>query len=60
MAKFSYDTVIEAPSENEADSKMQSVTVLLSKLSTNELAKLAHIVKHDPVKTALAKKALGV
>jgi hypothetical protein len=60
MPKFSYDMVIEAPTEKEADSIMQSVTVLLSKLSTNELAKLAHIVKNDPVKSALAKKALGV
>jgi hypothetical protein len=60
MPKFSYDMVIEAPTEKEADSKMASATIVLSKLNTNELAKLAHIVKNDPVKTALAKKALGV
>ncbi len=60
MAKFDYEIEIEAASEKEADSKMESVTMLLSKLNTKELAKLAHIVKHDPVKLALAKKALGV
>jgi hypothetical protein len=60
MAKFSYEIEIDAPSEKEADSKMGSVTTLISKLNTKELAKLAHIVKNDPVKLALAKKALGV
>lgn len=60
MEKFNYEIEIDAPSEKEADSKMQAVTTLLSKLNTKELTKLAHIVKHDPVKLALAKKALGV
>jgi hypothetical protein len=60
MPKFNYEIEVDAPTEKEADSKMESVTTLLSKLKTNELARLAHIVKNDPVKTALAKKALGV
>ncbi len=60
MPKFNYEIDIEAPNEKEADSKMQSVTTLLSKLNTKELEKLAYIIKNDPVKTALAKKALGV
>lgn len=60
MAKFNYEIEIEAPTEKQADTKMESVTTLLSKLTTAELEKLAYIVKNDPVKTALAKKALGV
>lgn len=60
MPKFSYETEVEAPNESDADAKMDSVMTLLAKLKTNELVKLAHIVKNDPVKTALAKKALGV
>jgi hypothetical protein len=60
MAKFNYEIEIEAPSEKEADNKMQSATTLLTKLNGNELSKLAHIVKNDPVKLALAKSALGV
>ena len=60
MKKFSYDISIEARTEQEADSKMTALTTLASKLSVTELAKLAHIIKHDPVKTALAKKYLGV
>jgi hypothetical protein len=60
MNKFSYDISIEAKSEQEADSKMTALTTLASKLSETELSKLAHIIKHDPVKTALAKKYLGV
>lgn len=60
MQKFHYDISIEAKSEIEANAKMNSLTTLASKLSEKELTKLAHVIKHDPVKTALAKKYLGV
>lgn len=60
MAKYTYDISIEAPTEQEADIKMKSLSTLASKLSTKELEKLADIVKNDPVKLSLAKKALGV
>lgn len=60
MEKFKYDLVVTASTEQEADTKAQALMVLASKLSAKELEKLAHIVKNDPVKTALAKKALGV
>jgi hypothetical protein len=60
MSKYSYDLEITANTEKEADTKMQALSTLASKLSASELEKLAHIVKNDPVKTALAKKALGV
>jgi hypothetical protein len=60
MNKYQYEITIEAKSENEALSKMQSLTILASKLSEKELSKLAHVIKYDPVKTALAKKYLGV
>ncbi len=60
MQKYSYEIVVEAPTEKDADTKMKALTVLASKLTAKELEKLAHIVKNDPVKTAMAKKALGV
>ncbi len=60
MKKFHYDISIEAKSEPEADAKMTALTTLASKLSQTALTKLAHIITHDPVKTALAKKYLGV
>jgi hypothetical protein len=60
MKKFHYDISIEAKSETEADAKMNALTILASKLSEKELSKLAHVIKHDPIKTALAKKYLGV
>ena len=60
MKKFHYDISIEAKTESEAEAKMTSITILASKLSQAELTKLAHIVKHDHIKTALAKKYLGV
>ena len=58
--KFHFETTLEAKTEAEANNKMQSLTTLASKLSEKELSKLAHIIKHDPIKTALAKKYLGV
>ena len=60
MKKFSYDLTIEAATEAEADSKMSAIGTIIKKLTTKELIKLADIVKNDPVKTAMAKKALGV
>ena len=60
MKKFNYTITIEAPSEAEADTKMKALITLASKLSAKELDKLAWIVKNDPIKTAIAKKALGV
>ncbi len=60
MAKFNYTISIEASSKPDADTKMKALTVLASKLSPKELEKLAHVVKNEPAKTALAKKALGL
>jgi hypothetical protein len=60
MKKYHYDISIEAKDETEANAKMAAITTLASKLKANELSKLAHVIKNDPVKTALAKKYLGV
>ncbi|MDP3146035.1 MAG: hypothetical protein Q8T03_13360 [Bacteroidota bacterium] len=60
MAKFNYKFNIEAPTEKEADVKMEALTVLASRLSAKELHKLAHVVVNDPVKTAMAKAGLGL
>ena len=60
MKKYHYELEIAAQSEKEADAKIQALTVLAAKLSDKELQKLAHIVKNDPVKLAMAKSALGV
>jgi hypothetical protein len=60
MKKFHYDITIEAQSGSEADAKMTALTTLASKLTQVELTKLAHVIKHDPVKTSLAKQYLGV
>lgn len=60
MTTYEFEISIKATSQDEAVSKLKSVSVVLAKLNTKELAKLADIVQNDPVKTALAKKALGV
>jgi len=60
MAKHTYEVSIEAVSEQEAIEKLKAATILMQKLKVNEMRKLADIVKNDPIKTALAKKALGL
>lgn len=60
MKKYTYELEITAINEQEADTKMQALTILASRLTAKELEKLAHVVKHEPLKLAMAKKALGV
>lgn len=57
--KTTFEIEINA-SAKDAEAKMAALMVLVAKLTTSELEKLAYIVKNDPVKTAMAKKALGV
>jgi hypothetical protein len=60
MKDFNYNIRIPALLEKEANEKIAALAILASRLNATELTKLAHIVKTDPVKTALAKKYLGV
>jgi hypothetical protein len=60
MKSYTYKIALEEKSEPEADAKMEALITLAGNLSVQELSKLAHIVKTDPAKTALAKKYLGV
>ena len=60
MPHYEYDFKIEASSETEANEKLKALAILSTKLNGKELGKLAHTVKNDPLKTALAKKYLGL
>jgi hypothetical protein len=60
MKSYTYKFTLEEKSEPEADAKIEALSTLAKKLTIKELSKLAHVVKTDPVKTALAKKYLGV
>jgi hypothetical protein len=60
MKSHTYKFTLEEKSEQDADAKIEALSTLAKKLSVKELSKLAHVVKTDPVKTALAKKYLGV
>jgi hypothetical protein len=60
MKSYKYQVTLEEKTEVEADAKIEALTVLAKKLTVNELSKLAHVIKTDPIKTALAKKYLGV
>jgi hypothetical protein len=60
MKQYTFSINIQANNQDDASLKFLSLNTLAEKLNQNELAKLAYIVKHDPIKTAIAKKALGV
>jgi hypothetical protein len=60
MKNYTYKITLEEISEHDADLKIEALSTLAKKLSVKELSKLAHVVKTDPVKTALAKQYLGV
>jgi hypothetical protein len=60
MNKYSFDISIEASSQDEALVKLKAASVLMQKLKSNEINRLAEVVKNDPLKTAIAKKALGL
>ena len=60
MKSYKYQVTLEEKTEVDADAKIEAITVLAKKLTVKELSKLAHVIKTDPVKTALAKKYLGV
>lgn len=47
-------------SQKEASEKAQGLAVLASHLSAETISALAHLVKTDPAKVALAKQFLGV
>ncbi len=60
MEKFSKTLTITGSNEAAVIEKLDALKVLAGKLKTNELKRLAHVVEHEPMKTALAKKALGL
>lgn len=60
MNKFSFEVSIEATTQQEAEVKLIAASTLMQKLRAREIAKLADVVKNDPLKTALAKKYLGL
>lgn len=60
MKKHTYAIVISAANQKQADNKARALKIISTKLSTAELLKLADIISNDPVKTQMAKAALGV
>jgi hypothetical protein len=60
MKPYPFEISIEALSEADALQKLKAAVTLMKKLKLSEIQKLAHIVEHDPIKTAMAKRALGV
>ena len=60
MQEFKFTITIAAANKADADSIIKSSITLIKKLKPRELQKLAEIVVNDPIKTAMAKRALGL
>ncbi|MBT1688883.1 hypothetical protein [Dawidia soli] len=60
MNKYKYEVTIQAATANEAEEKLRAASALMERLQVREIKKLADVVQNDPVKTALAKRALGL
>lgn len=58
--KYNFEISIEAGNTQDADTLLKSAIMLMKKLKPNEIKKLAEVVVNDPIKTAFAKKALGL
>lgn len=57
MKNFEYDISIKAENQVQADAKMTALVTILNKLQTDELLKVAEVVK-NPVQLALIKSKL--
>ncbi|HSZ72475.1 MAG TPA: hypothetical protein VK750_07340 [Cytophagaceae bacterium] len=60
MTEHIFEVSIKAPTHPEAVEKLKAALTLMQSLKTIEIKKLADVVKNDPIKTAFAKKALGL
>jgi hypothetical protein len=60
MKEYNYNLKVPALLEKEATEKVAALAILASNLTAKELTKLAYVVQNDPLKTAMAKKYLGV
>ena len=60
MKKFTSDFSVPAETMADAETKMEALKTLATFLTAMELAKLAQVVKNDPIKTSLAKTYLGL
>lgn len=60
MPTYEFELKIQATSIEAATRKANAGAVLLENLSTEEIEKLAYVVRNEPEKLALARKFLGL
>ncbi len=60
MDTYKFSISVPANDKPDAEVKMKALATLASRLNAKELAKLAHVVVNDPIKTRMAKAALGL
>lgn len=60
MKTYKTDITITAETAAEANDKLRALATLGRKLKPHELAAIADVVENQPIKLALAKKALGI
>jgi hypothetical protein len=58
MSKFKYEVSVPAPTEKEAERKIKAATSIMSKLTTEEMEKIAEVVS-NPIQLAIMKSKLS-
>lgn len=58
MGNYKFEVSVQGESATDAGEKLAAAAVLMRKLKTKEIKKMADVVANDPVTTAMAKKAL--
>lgn len=54
------DVPVESGTQAEAAEKLRYALVLTKHFKAHELKRLAQVAEHEPLKVAIAKKALGL
>lgn len=57
MKKYKYDFVLTEDSEQKANKKMEALSAIANRFSSEELEKIAHIV-NNPTQLAILKSRL--
>lgn len=60
MNNYQYNASIPAPTEAQADTKMEALMTMAAHLDANTLKAFAHVLTTDPGKVRVAKSFLGI
>lgn len=57
---YKFEITIQAETQKEAEEKLKCASIFIRKLKTRELKRFAEVIEKEPMKVAMAKRALGL